>query len=337
MQTFATLEQLKDALDDHRVTCGEFQKNCPGYAAKMVLWELKDDGYHLGVCSGTLYQGKYLITNSHCIPAGLKSPDSSCMDHIKVLFPETNRLKSQNVRCKKVIQAYEIDHDEPDLAVIELETTMSRESARVRGLAFSENENVYAFTMNPNPKDKTLGVITKKSCKVSVDNVLTMTDDLSSNKLLIYGNKCELIHGNSGSGLFNENGELIAAIHATIDRGILNNSLKKKNIIPSALVPMGFAQNIICLTSITSNLGIGCSMNEPNSFTIYNFIKRAMRASGLQSVPETQIKYEISSSMQLRLGKVSFIQEAQSLFYFKRIWEERILERSMEEYNFMEL
>ena len=72
-QTFQESSELKAAIADQYVLCGVEGLNCPDFSAKLVHWgQESETEYYLGVCSGTLYNGKYIITNSHCIPKNIK-------------------------------------------------------------------------------------------------------------------------------------------------------------------------------------------------------------------------------------------------------------------------
>ncbi len=300
VERYADMEALVAALDKQQVVCGEAGRDCPGYAAKLTFWWDSGTDFLLGTCSGTLYQYKYIITNSHCIPAELKRAGASCTDQIKVAFPATRSLPAEGVRCKKVIQAYDEDSQQPDIAVLELEYPIFRQSNVVLNQnAFGENINVYAHTMNPT--SSTLGTITKKTCKMSLDNALLMETDKTASSGAIFGNNCNVISGNSGSGLFNEAGQMIGAVYARLDRPSFNSKMNEAGIKYNDTSYLGVAYNLGCLTSILSNSGINCSIKEPSKTDINDFIDRAIHKHNLQGTPESQIKYALTADLKLSL------------------------------------
>ena len=182
--SFTNYEDLKQMYDAQKVIC--LDSSCPGYVAKIAFMSNTDEGYSLGFCSGTLFQNKYIITNSHCIPEALKASGSDCSDSITAIFPQTAKYVSQKVRCSRIIQAYDQQKTGPDLAVFELQSFVARESVNsVRTGGFLENANVYAYTMNPTTN--TLGTLVKKTCKLSTNNIITMSKDRFNDRGLIYG------------------------------------------------------------------------------------------------------------------------------------------------------
>lgn len=297
---YANMEALVEALDKQQVVCGEAGRDCPGYAAKLTFWWDDGQDFLLGTCSGTLYQNKYIITNSHCIPAELKKAGANCTDQIKVAFPATKTLPAEGVKCKRIIQAYDEDSQQPDIAVFELENLIFRQSSVVLNQnAFGENINVYAHTMNPT--NSTLGTITKKSCKMSLDNALLMETDKTASSGAIFGSNCDVISGNSGSGLFNEAGQMIGAVYARLDRPTFNSKMNDAGIKYNDTSYFGVASNLGCLTSILSSSGINCSIKEASKTDINDFIDRAINKYNLQGTPESQIKYALTADLKLSL------------------------------------
>ena len=101
LKKFINLDDLKAALDRQVVECGEAGLSCPGFSAKITFWGY-DENYYLGVCSGTLYNNKYIITNSHCIPKEIAKAGADCSDQLKVLFPTTKYYNSESAKCKNI-------------------------------------------------------------------------------------------------------------------------------------------------------------------------------------------------------------------------------------------
>lgn len=329
IQTFISLEDLKAALDEQTVVCGEAGKSCPGYVAKLAFWGISenDNSYYLGVCSGSLYQGKYIITNSHCIPKEISQAGKNCSDQIKVLFPGTKYYREESIGCKSIVQAYDTKNEEPDIAVIELERVISRDSVEISKNSFIEGSNVQAFTMNPQEYDKNLGVITKKMCTLSIDNALFMSTSAASSAAIISGANCEIIHGNSGSALL-KGGKMIGAVYARMEDKELTKLFEKNQINYTGKVHMGIAQNITCLNTITTNSGIGCNLSSPTSSDFSDFITRSKEQQKLAAVSDGQIVYELRAGLKLNLKEVAEVEEGKSLLSFKDNWIKIFFTRS---------
>lgn len=328
-QTFISLEDLKAALDEQEVICGEAGKSCPGYVAKLAFWGVSenDNSYYLGVCSGSLYQGKYIITNSHCIPKEISQRGKNCSDQIKVLFPGTKYYPDENVGCKSIVQVFDTTNEEPDIAVIELERTISRDSVEIAKNSFIEGSNVSAFTMNPQEYDKNLGVITKKMCTLSIDNALFMSTSSASGAAIISGANCEIIHGNSGSALL-KGGKMIGAVYARLEGKELSKLFEKNKINYTGNVPMGIAQNITCLNTIASSSGIGCNLSSPTTSDFTDFIIRNKEQQKLTAVSDGQIEYELRAGLKLNLKESANLEEGKSLLAFKDNWTKIFFTRS---------
>ncbi len=322
LQKFKDLEELTNAYNNQTVYCGVAQNDCPGFAAKLAYWFLAENGkYYLGSCSGTLYQNKYILTNSHCIPSEIKRAGAICSDQIKVLFPYTKRLNAQSVRCARVIQVYQQDKGQPDLAVLEMEKVVSRDDdVVITKNNFIENSKVYAYTMNPNSYDRNIGTITLKRCTLSVDNAFTMSNLTSSSVAILSGNDCNVISGNSGSGLFNEKGEYLGAVYAKIDIEKLRDVFSIEGINHSVRGPIGVAQNIGCLNSLTSNSGITCNIRTKNVSDIEAYIERVKNYASLGTENEALINYEITDGFQLKLTKAKFADSRLSVESFRQKW-----------------
>ena len=329
LQKFRDLDALNAALDKQRVYCGVEGAKCPGYAAKLTYWfEAEDSNYYLGTCSGTLYQNRYIITNSHCIPDEIKNAGSSCSDQLKVLFPYTNRFVSEEVRCSRIIQVYDQKNGGPDIAVLEIEQNIYRDEVKISKNAFIDNSKVYAYTMNPSTTDKTVGTITQKKCTLSIDNAFFMSTLASSHGAILNGHDCDVIHGNSGSGLFNEAGEYIGAVFAKVEMTALYEIFSKNKIYHTMIGPNGIVQNIGCLNSITSNAGVGCSMKMKTSLELENYLLRMKQKVKLETENESLINYEMQNGFQLKLTKVDSYNANRSLDSFRKTWNEIFTEKA---------
>ncbi len=322
VQTYINLDLLKEALNKQVVICGEAGLACPSYSAKLAFWGKSDKRgeYFLGVCSGSLYKGKYIITNSHCIPQEIARAGAFCRDQLKVLFPTTKYNNAESAECSKIIQVYNPKLEQPDIAVIELASVVARDSVEIAKDSFIEGANATAYTMNPNADDHTLGTIVKKTCTLSTDNGYFMNTSPSYGGAMISGSSCDIISGNSGSGLINKNGKLIGAIFARMEIPALTKMLEKNNIVFTSKTPMGIVQNITCLNDITTSNGIGCDLGAPDATDFSNFIQRAKEAHGLQAVPDSQVDYELTTSFKLKLKEVSTPAINHDLTSFRDKW-----------------
>ncbi|MBC7714717.1 MAG: trypsin-like serine protease [Rhizobacter sp.] len=321
LQSYINLDELKAALDKQVVICGEGGLACPGFAAKITFWGASSkNNYYLAVCSGSLYQNKYIITNSHCIPKEISRAGASCSDQLKVLFPTTKYYESESAKCKSIVQVYSPDKNQPDLAVIELDRVVNRDSVEIAKDGYIENSNVTAYTMNPDQHDNTLGVIVKKNCVLSTDNAIFMSTSHSAHSAIVSGMFCDVIHGNSGTALLNKNGKMIGAVFARMEPEQLTKVFSENHIHFTSSVPMGIAQNITCLNSVTSNSGIGCDMKALRVEDFNDFVTRSIQTQNLSAVSDGQIEYEVTAGFKLKLKEVGVATAPNDLQSFKDNW-----------------
>ena len=327
LQTFEDFEMLKIALDKHTVVCGEAGLTCPSYTAKLVFWTKASNNqdYNLGVCSGSLYKGKYIITNSHCIPKEVARSGTGCGDHIKAVFPTTKYYDADEAKCKSIVQVYNPSEDQPDIAVIELDRTLVRDSVEISKDSFIEGSNVSAFTMNPDAS--TVGTILKKTCTLSTDNALFMSASPSSGKALISGPACDIVGGNSGSALL-KNGKMIGVVFARFDVPGLTKVFEENGINFTGKGFLGIAQNITCLNNIATSAGINCASDVPQISNFNDFLERAKAEHNLAAVNESQIEYEMNLSLKLKLKEVRTPQTSKSLTAFKENWTKILFNNS---------
>jgi hypothetical protein len=322
LQSFTDHDELKVALDGQTVVCGEPGLSCPGFSAKLAFWGVSEnkDSYYLATCSGSLYKGKYIITNSHCIPHEISKAGASCANQIKALFPKTKSFNGEKVNCKRIVQVYTPSKDGPDLAVIELDHVIARDSVEIEKNNFIENSNTTAFTMNPDVDNIYSGTITKKYCNLSTDNSFFMSVDTSAPQALISGDACEVIHGNSGTALLDQNGKMIGAINATLQKVEMEKLFENNKINFHSKVPMGIVQNITCLNDIISNQGSSCNYSPPQYEDFNDFISRSVQKQNLNAISEGQIEYELTAGFKLKLHEVGKAQSPNDLQSFRDHW-----------------
>lgn len=211
--------------------------------------------------------------------------------------------------------------------MLELEQSIYRDNLTISKNNFIDNSKVYAYTMNPSPYDSNVGNIVLKKCTLSIDNALFMTNSNQSHAAVLYGNECNVIGGNSGSGLLNENGELIGAIYAKVDLVKLTELFNEKGIMSSVSSYMGIVQNIGCLNSITNNSGVSCNMKVVDNNDVEKFIERAKINASFEQENEALINYEITDGFKLKLSKSSKYDSKRSLETFRQKWGQSFIEK----------
>jgi hypothetical protein len=299
-----TKGQLEQAIKSSKVLCGERNLNCPSHVGKLSFWFEKEEKYYLGSCSGTLVDEQYFITNSHCLPEKLRENGSVCSSQISIQFPKTNRHPTENLKCLEVTQSFPFEDWYPDLAVLKIQRSKhDRSKITVKRNSLSHQQLAHAYTMNPDKVDKTLGTITRKECHISLDNILTLKVDHTVGNFLLTGPSCHVISGNSGSGLFNEQNELIGVIHIKIDNKILEKNLTDSYINHQSLTRMGFAVNISCLKAVNHFAGESCDIVPVGGIrgSIDKYLDYKVKQYKLMNHDETNVKAIVTKDLGLKL------------------------------------
>lgn len=301
-------DEVETIFSESKVFCRDLNE-CPEYVAKITNYTLVDGEYHFGVCSGTLISENKILTNAHCIPKEVSFPGADCSKQVRVKFPPIYTLNfTEERKCLNVISVYDKQVD-ADLAIITLEDSPHKRQLPIisdkETLSTNRNEKVHAFTMDPSEMN---GYITKKSCEASVSsNIIFNELDSYGKDMLITGadKDCKVIGGNSGSGLFDENEELVGVIFARLEKDKILNSFRKNGYRVSPMFNLnniGMAVNIRCLESFDEFLPTNCpkeSLASVSDFSSYMEILK--ERAGFPAADNKHFTYVIDESLNFRL------------------------------------
>ncbi|EQC51969.1 serine protease [Bacteriovorax sp. DB6_IX] len=289
-------QQIMNYYNSQRVEC-EDKSDCPGYAAKLTYNTTAGNEYSAGVCSGTLYKGKYIITNEHCIPLELNAGDS-CEGKIKALFPETDEFDSEQAQCDKVLRILSRSQN-IDIAVISLKREVTRGETILLGPnRLTDGSSFKAYTMSPHWYDRHLGTIEKKTCQASMENIFSATSDARNKEISFFGSDCDVISGNSGSGMIDSSGLLVGVVHSRVDMKEFVDSNEGR----LATAPLlrysyaGFGSNIACLDKQASQ---GCLDSNTNT---NEYIEKIKSRLGYAGYDNSDLRYYLDKGFKLSVS-----------------------------------
>lgn len=338
---FDNFGDLIATLESAHVMCGESGGNCPDNVAMLASWEQEGDKFYFGVCSGTLINEDTLVTNRHCIPEGVNFNGADCSDQLRILFPKTKDVFEKEVlSCQRVVQIFQKSVTQPDLAVIKVERSkFARTPVKIRKGGFIHGDLAYAYTMNPEKEDIHFGTIKRKNCRLSTHNLYYARKDPSYGETLLYRSDCKVISGNSGSGLFNQQGEMIGAIFATIVEESVEQEFRKQGLNFKPLKKAGVAVNIGCLSSFTSTGSKACELGYyPTRTHIEDYLNSLVKDASLLGTTESNIRYQINSDLSVTLSDGARSQgtmglpwlKARLIDFFSKSEKARIIKRKEE-------
>jgi V8-like Glu-specific endopeptidase len=308
--TFPVVTQTSNAadisaiFDKSSVTCGEVF--CPNNIAKLTFYEKSSDEYQFGVCSGTLIREGLILTNAHCVPKSISHPGADCSEKIQVKYPSRFRSgKAEMVRCKRVRSIFNESLGNPDLALLEVEASvLKRDPAKFATQEDRYGSSVYAYTMNPQ-RSKMRGVIRKKNCLLAKENNFYENEFSGTGPILSLGRKnkrdCNIISGNSGSGLFNQRGELLGAIFAKIENTKMKKVFRDLGFTISWRFVgsfLGMAANVNCIQNFDFHEPAKCPIKKNPEFdTMLDFFYSFRNKANLMDKRDSELVITIDKNM----------------------------------------
>jgi len=207
--------------DNFTLDCQDGQ--CPSSVALIMMGRS-------GQCSGTLINKKYVLTNSHCLASYSKSSDCS---NIKSYFID-NSGDTVQYRCSKIHVVHQLPEDKKDsvndYALFELEKVPSNvDSVKIshkRDLP-ANNDLVNLYVTNVTSHSS--GIIKHHECTNRHNTLLNISTQDSTGPLMALAN-CDVISGNSGSGILNTNNELVGIVFAGTNRGFSGISSQRNSL-----------------------------------------------------------------------------------------------------------
>lgn len=314
ISTSSEEEQAIESLKRSSVICTE--SSCPENVAKITYFEKDGDEYNTYVCSGTLIRPGLMLTNSHCIPRDLSYPGADCSKQVKIDYPGPSRWStrgSESVKCQRVRSVYNHNEGEPDLALIEIDRSVkNRVSLKINDKDPEVGAILTAYTMDPQERSA-VGHINKKTCKVVEEGNIFENDlegkgrSLTLNSLYDSFNTCNVISGNSGSGLFNDKGEIVGALNSVINEDRTLEMLKGQGYKVGyrfKLKNISMGVNIKCLGSLNRHNAPSCVVKRNESLrTLMDWIEERREKSGLADVSENDLYVTFDDN--LRLGVIN--------------------------------
>ncbi len=318
VETTTEESRVEEFFNKSSVVCSESE--CPDNVAKLTFYNKEDNGeYKLGVCSGTLIKPGLMLTNSHCIPKNISYTGADCSKHIQVKFPGPymNMITgTEMVKCTRVRSVYDYEGGEIDLALIEVERTRkSRSSVKFMVNEPNYGELVHAYTMDPSSAG-TEGYIRKKECKLVEENNLYENEYAGKGSTFTLGsrynfyNTCDIIGGNSGSGLFTSTGELMGAIHAKIDSELFLDNHRELgfHVDPSfELNFIGLAGNIKCIGDLETHTRESCPIErvtaQNEDLTWKGFVEFLREKAGHLDTPEDELYVTIDENQNFGVAR----------------------------------
>ncbi len=274
-----------DLKQEHTLECKKGLQDCPEGLAKLVVSEGPDQWK----CTGFLISDRIIATNQHCLPeVNLTKKDMDCGQSIKVLFPMIGQKKAETIKCKKILSFSENSTSDNvtslDFAFIELESPLDRKPFTIDHNGIKEHQKLTFWRID----GLTQSFIRKDTCSAIYNSLLFPFTDSPTSPVITLKN-CSAEHGNSGSPILNDKGNVVAILEGMNNQK--NAVFFKEKFKPAKLENIIKTSNFACIT-LPQDKGLSLPSKCLNKKTEEEFLKNGneiMKFSALNKMEKKEI------------------------------------------------
>lgn len=238
-----TITELENYLEKQDVNC-ESNQACPSYIVKIIAV----NGGVYNVCTGFLTEDNLISTSTSCLPALLRQRDQDCSQDVFFFFPKTWNRAAERAGCRKVIQASELDGDDPvlwrdDVAFLSLDKEIKFRKPAVISRDGLMNRRLHTMWM-VDQQDEYSAVVKKVVCETNHGSFINplVFNESSPNQLL---SDCLMTKGATGAPVLDNRGKVRAIASRNMDSK-LREYLFSTGLLNQGLKEMFHATNFAC-------------------------------------------------------------------------------------------
>ncbi len=291
-QSWVSLDEKEARLihNQLKITCEK--NNCPDFVAGLTAVEpTGGETWYVSVCSATLIASDLVLTNAHCIPKALRFAGAKCDQDISVKFPANNQHGFEQKDCLEVISVSQ-DHlteVQPDWAVLKIKKATLRQPAPTQPRSLTSGEKVILYKVDYNLENllDPKGQIVSTECLLNTNHYIA-THSMGPQSPLLNVGDCDqdILGGNSGSGIFNSEMQMIGlfsfGFYMREEQFYFN-----KILYPALRRNIGGGTNLYCLPYFNSELDQLCEF-EPQHYSAramdYSQLDQLMRHPEYNSI-----------------------------------------------------
>ncbi len=237
------LSVIEEYLRKQDVSC-ESNQACPNYISKIVV--VHNDQYKF--CTGFLTEENVVATSSTCLPRLLRQVGADCSRDVFFFFPKTSNRPAERVGCSEVLQASDLDGNNPilwrdDVSFLKLskDVPYRRQAAIIReGVA----NNKQFTTWMVDQQGEFTATIKKGTCESVHNNYINPLVLNESSPGMLFAD-CPLTVGGTGAPIIDNRGKVRAIVSAEMDKK-LRAYLESTGLLVQGLKEMSYASNFAC-------------------------------------------------------------------------------------------
>lgn len=207
---FLFASQFVDNAKTHQVTCID----CPESVATII----SEGMWGRGFCRGSLIAADMVITSGHCVE---ELVETGCNGKVAI------KVGDETVGCEK-IEYFEIDEslNRPDIAILKLSQSVKSKPAKLKAQSFADNEDLHYYKSIYDFSSDASSMV-RVDCKTK--KYSSSAGSFFTNSPIVISIKdCPFDDGDSGSPIYNSNGELVAVLQGGMPMGAIERLKQDK-------------------------------------------------------------------------------------------------------------
>ncbi|WP_408097588.1 trypsin-like serine protease [Peredibacter sp. HCB2-198] len=242
--------EMEMLLSRQEVACDGNQA-CPNYLTKIAVV----NGNKLNFCTGFLVNENTVATSSSCLPSLLRLVGQDCGRDVFFFFPKTSNRPAEKVGCKQVLQASQLDGNDPilwrdNVSFLQLSSPLT--NRRQVGISREGIANGKEYqTWFVDQQDEYTAIIRREYCEAAHNTYINpLASNLSSPSMVF--NNCTLKNGNTGAPILDSKGKVRAVVSTNMDVK-LRNYLESTGLLTNPLRQMFHATSFACAPTINDS------------------------------------------------------------------------------------
>ena len=213
-------------------------------------------------CTSFLVAPNVMATNSHCLPPSIRQAGASC-SQVQFSFGRNESFAAETANCESVLAASEIEDvalggltslKQADYAFLKLRSSLSRPPLQFSRSGFQNQKNYHVLAIDPvRSNGRIRGRLKSKTCRATTESYLSPS--LAGAQAEVISAQCDIIHGNSGSPVLDDQALVHGLLHGSWQTSTLDIKKTSGFLFKDHFDPMSVITNVSCIQMLEGVLG----------------------------------------------------------------------------------